>query len=84
MTIKTMQNHTNISFSKSAVTGMDGGFALLLHPDKSIISDKGSVIFTGLCDQRFGGIVSLQPSFLAIVVKPNSWETCAEMILDGV
>jgi hypothetical protein len=79
-----MQSHTNISYSQSASRGMNGGFASLLHPRKSIISDKSSVISTGLFNQRFGGIVSLQPSNLAIVVKPSYWETCSEVVFDGV
>jgi hypothetical protein len=57
--------------------------ASFLHPGKSIILDKGSVISTGLFTQQYGGLVIFQPLNLAIVVKPNSWEIVSEMVFDG-
>ena len=88
---KMMQSHTNISRSESASTGNGEGLEILpsgdvasfLHPRKSIISDKGSVISTGLFTQQCGGLVIFQPLNLAIVVKPNSWEIVSEMVFYG-
>ena len=71
---KTMQNHTNFSFSKDAVTGINGGFASFLHPYKSIILEKSPVRFSGLHIQ----------SRTCGIGNPLKRVNVAKMVLDGV